>query len=66
MNNSKVWHTRMGHIGNNQLAKIVDLLCVKVNSDATEILALVVNRLEYLITKLNLKLVDPLRGSRVM
>jgi hypothetical protein len=39
MNNSKVWLTRMGHMGNNhlqQLAKIVDGMNVKVNSEVAE------------------------------
>jgi hypothetical protein len=40
MNNSKVWHTRMGHVGNNQFqqsAKTVDGMNVKANSDVPEV-----------------------------
>jgi hypothetical protein len=40
MNNSKLWHTRMGHVGNNQFrqsARTVDGMNVKTNSDVTEV-----------------------------
>jgi hypothetical protein len=41
MNNSKIWHSRMGHIGHNQqqhqLAKIVDGMNIKLNNNETEV-----------------------------
>jgi hypothetical protein len=40
MNNSKIWHSRMGHIGHDQLqqlANIVDGMNVKMNNNETEV-----------------------------
>jgi hypothetical protein len=46
MNNSKIWHSRLGHIGNNefqQSAKTVDRMNVKTNSDVPEVCETCVN-----------------------
>jgi hypothetical protein len=46
MNNSKIWHSRMGHIGHNQLqqlAKTVLGMNIKANRDVTEVCETCVN-----------------------
>jgi hypothetical protein len=46
MNNSKIWYSRRGHIGNNQFqqsAKTLDRMNVKTNSDASEVCETCVN-----------------------
>jgi hypothetical protein len=37
MNNSKIWHSRMGHNQLQQLAKIVDGMNIKLNNNETEV-----------------------------
>jgi hypothetical protein len=71
MNNRKIWHSRMGHVGQNQLqqlAKIVNGMNIKLMIMKLKYVkyGLVVHKLECLITRLELKLVDSLRGSTVI
>jgi hypothetical protein len=71
MNNSKIWHSRLGYIGHDQLqqlAKIVDGMNVKVNNNETEVSEICVSGKQTQVShnRTRVKTLRPLRGSTVI